>query len=72
MVGTAEPVGFPVVDRPGIVAGRVPPASGRFRSQRLRQADDDWAQPGWPAAEVAVLPIAVRLWRRPEGWWASR
>jgi hypothetical protein len=48
-----------VVDLPGVFVGRVPPDVRHFRSQRLRQAYDDLAQPGRLLVEMACLPVAV-------------
>jgi hypothetical protein len=48
-----------VVDLPGVFVGRVPPHARHFRSQRLRQAYDDLAQPVRLLVELAVLPVAV-------------
>lgn len=64
MVRTAKAAGYLVANRPDIVIGRVPPSSGQFWRQRLRQAYDDWAQPGRLAMELAILPSAVLLARR--------
>src|SRR5699024_5501620 len=36
-----------------------------FLSQRVRQAYDDFAQPGRLARELAVIPVALLLRRRP-------
>ncbi len=64
MVRTAKAAGCRVANRPDIVVGRVPPTAGQFWSQRLRQAYDDWAQPGRLAGELAILPTTVLLARR--------
>lgn len=64
MVRTAQATGCRVANRPDIVVGRVPPTADQFWSQRLRQAYDDWAQPGRLAAELAILPTTVLLARR--------
>jgi hypothetical protein len=44
---------------------RLPPTAGHFRRQRLRQAYDSFAQPGRLLVELALLPTAVLLARRP-------
>ncbi|MEU4369094.1 glycosyltransferase family 2 protein [Micromonospora chersina] len=38
---------------------RRPPTVARFRRQRVRQAYDDLARPGWLVAALAVLPAAA-------------
>jgi hypothetical protein len=47
---------------------RRPPSTTHFRSQRLRQAYDEWARPGRFAAELALLPAAMLVGRRGPGW----
>lgn len=44
---------------------RRPPTGRHFRSQRVRQAYDSFAQPGRLAVELAVLPAALLVARRP-------
>jgi len=58
--------GGQVVDLPGVFVGRVPPYAGHFRSQRVRQAYDDLAQPARLLLEASVLPLVLLgLRRRP-------
>lgn len=53
---------------PDLYVGRRPPTARHFRSQRVRQAYDDFAQPARLAAEAAVLPLGLLLARyRPAG-----
>jgi len=56
---TVRCAGGRVVDLPGVFVGRVPPDVRHFRSQRVRQAYDDLAQPGRLLVELACLPVAV-------------
>ena len=43
---------------------RRPPETAHFVSQRVRQAYDEWARPARLAAQLAILPAAVILYRR--------
>jgi hypothetical protein len=65
LVRTAEAHGLRVVDAPGLVVPRTPPTAEQFGSQRVRQAYDDFAQPGRLVAELALLPgfVALAVWR---------
>jgi hypothetical protein len=66
MVRTAEAHGLRVANAPWLVVPRTPPAPRQFRSQRVRQAYDDFAQPGRLLLELAILPVLVTLGvRRP-------
>ena len=47
---------------------RRPPGTAHFLSQRVRQAYDEWARPARFAAELALLPAAVLLYRRDPRW----
>lgn len=42
---------------------RHPPSTDHFLSQRVRQAYDEWARPARLAAQMALLPAAIALWR---------
>lgn len=44
---------------------RLPPSTGHFVRQRVRQAYDSFAQPGRMTAELALLPAFVLFARRP-------
>jgi hypothetical protein len=44
---------------------RRPPTAAHFWSQRIRQAYDDFAQPGRLTFELSLLPLMVWAWRRP-------
>jgi hypothetical protein len=48
----------------GVVVARRPPTTGRLVEQRVRQAYDEWARPGYLVAELALLPLAVAGGRR--------
>lgn len=61
-----------VAERGGVVerandlyVGRRPPSAGHFAGQRVRQAYDDFAQPGRLVAEAALLPLLISIRRRP-------
>ncbi|MDQ3482476.1 MAG: hypothetical protein M3448_03585 [Pseudomonadota bacterium] len=43
---------------------RRPPESAHFASQRVRQAYDEWARPARFAAQLALIPAAILLYRR--------
>lgn len=47
---------------------RRPPETAHFFSQRVRQAYDEWARPRRLAAQLAVLPAALLLYRRNPLW----
>ena len=47
---------------------RRPPDSAHFRSQRVRQAYDEWARPTRMAAQLAILPAAALMARRDPRW----
>lgn len=46
---------------------RHPPSASHFRSQRVRQAYDEWARPWRLAAQMAILPLAIALVRKRPG-----
>jgi hypothetical protein len=48
-----------------LFVARMPPAAAHFARQRIRQAYDDFAQPGRLAAELALLPLLAWAVRRP-------
>ena len=69
---TLEAAGSRVSSRPDIIVQRRPPGVPAFLEQRVRQAYDDFAQPGRLAVELALLPAAVLLWwRRPRWLWPA-
>jgi hypothetical protein len=49
------------VSAPGLLVRRLPPTAAHFRSQRVRQAYDDFAQPARLAVELSLLPFALLL-----------
>lgn len=49
---------------PDLFVGRRPPTPHHFWSQRVRQAYDDFAQPGRLVAEASLLPLALLLGAR--------
>jgi hypothetical protein len=48
-----------------LFVGRVPPGAAHFARQRVRQAYDDFAQPGRLVLELGFLPLLVWSIRRP-------
>ena len=62
---TVRASGGRVAHRPDVAVVRRPPTARHFRSQRVRQAYDSWAQPARLAAEAAILPAVVWAARRP-------
>jgi len=44
-----------------LFVARRPPSFGHFRSQRVRQAYDEWARPAHFVAQLALLPLALSL-----------
>jgi hypothetical protein len=56
MVRTAQAHGLRVRNAPWLVVPRTAPSSRQFRSQRMRQAYDDFAQPGRLVVELAIVP----------------
>jgi hypothetical protein len=48
-----------------LFVARMPPSATHFARQRIRQAYDDFAQPGRLAAELALLPLLAWAARRP-------
>lgn len=49
-----------------LYVARIPPTAGHFWGQRVRQAYDDFAQPGRLALELGLLPLLVWSLRRPQ------
>jgi hypothetical protein len=66
---TMEAAGGRVTDRPDVFVRRLPPSTGRFVSQRVRQAYDDLAEPGRLLFHLSILPALVWSTRR-WGWGA--
>jgi hypothetical protein len=66
LVRTVRAAGGVVRAADEVVVRRLPPDVRHFWSQRVRQAYDDFAQPGRLAAELAVAPtVALLAARRP-------
>jgi Glycosyltransferase like family 2 len=61
LVRTLRAAGARVVDAPQILVPRLPPTSAHFRSQRVRQAYDDLAQPWRLAGALLTVPAVVAL-----------
>lgn len=64
LVRTVRAAGGRVVEAPHIVVGRLPPSVRHFRSQRVRQAYDDQAQPWRLVGAIATVPAVVLAARR--------
>jgi hypothetical protein len=58
---TVRAAGGTEVSAPDLLVRRCPPEAGHFWGQRVRQAYDDFAQPGRLVTEAALLPVAVAL-----------
>ena len=66
MTRTIEAAGGTVLDAPWLPVRRNAPVTSQFWDQRVRQAYDDFAQPGRLVAELSLLPLlAVASVRRP-------
>ncbi|WP_432548189.1 glycosyltransferase family 2 protein [Kineococcus sp. SYSU DK004] len=66
LVRTAEAAGGRVAAAPWLYVRRLPPTAAHFRSQRVRQAYDDFAQPARLAVEATWLPLLVLGALRPK------
>jgi hypothetical protein len=65
LMRTVRAAGGRTIDADGIFVGRIPPRASHFAGQRVRQAYDDFAQPGRLLLEAALLPLFIVLLRRP-------
>jgi hypothetical protein len=65
LIRTLRAAGAREVRADALYVVRRPPTARHFVGQRVRQAYDDFAQPGRLAAELAVLPLALAAARRP-------
>lgn len=65
LIRTIRAAGGREVRADDILVGRRPPSARHFLRQRVRQAYDDFAQPGRLIAELALLPIGIWASRRP-------
>ncbi|MFP5347480.1 MAG: glycosyltransferase [Actinomycetes bacterium] len=64
LVRTVQAHGGLVVEAPSVLVPRTPPTAAHFRSQRVRQAYDDLAQPwrlAWALATVPATLMGLRL-----------
>jgi hypothetical protein len=59
LIRTVLAAGGTVTNPLDLFVRRIPPTSGQFLRQRVRQAYDDLAQPPRLAVELAVLPLAA-------------
>lgn len=64
MVRTVQAAGGEEALALDLFVTRRPPEAQHFRSQRVRQAYDEWARPGRLVAQLAILPLAALLARR--------
>jgi len=67
LLRTVRAVGGAEVCADDVFVARTPPSTGHFLRQRVRQAYDDFAQPGRLLAELTLLPAALALSRTPRG-----
>jgi len=65
LIRTITAAGGREVRAPDLYVGRIPPSAAHFLGQRVRQAYDDFAQPGRLAAELSLLPLLGWAARRP-------
>lgn len=61
LMRTVEAFGGTVADDRGCLVRRLPPTTGHFWGQRVRQAYDELARPPRMAANLALLPLASWL-----------
>jgi hypothetical protein len=61
MMRSIERAGGTCVSRPDLFVRRLPPTARHFRSQRVRQAYDEFARPLLLVAELALLPVAASM-----------
>lgn len=64
LLRTVEAMGGTVVSPLDCYVRRLPPTTRHFLSQRVRQAYDEVARPGYMAAELAIAPLAALAVRR--------
>jgi hypothetical protein len=65
LLRTVRAVGGREVRADGVFVRRLPPTFRHFAAQRVRQAYDDFAQPGRLAIELGLLPVLAWAARRP-------
>jgi Glycosyltransferase like family 2 len=65
LLRTIRAVGGREVRADGVFVRRLPPTFRHFAGQRIRQAYDDFAQPGRLAVELGFLPLLAWATRRP-------
>jgi hypothetical protein len=61
LIRTVRAAGGSIVLAPEVFVRRIPPAASGFRSQRVRQAYDSFAQPARLVAELLALPTVLGL-----------
>ena len=61
LMRTVEAAGGVVLHDPGCLVRRLPPTTGHFVRQRVRQAYDEWARPGRMVASLTILPSVAWL-----------
>lgn len=64
LMRTIEAYGGRVLDDPGCLVRRLPPTTGHFWGQRVRQAYDELARPTRMAAALSVLPVSGLVFAR--------
>jgi Glycosyl transferase family 2 len=68
LIRTMRAAGATVISAPHVLVRRLPPQTGHFARQRLRQAYDSLAQPPRLAAELALAPAAAYAAARHRRW----
>lgn len=59
LMRTVRAGGGTLAHAPELFVRRLPPTTGQFRRQRVREAFDSFAQPGRLVVELALLPLAA-------------
>lgn len=67
MMRTMRAAGARIARAEGMFVARIPPAARQFWHQRIRQAYDDFGQPGRLVIEASWLPLALSVARRRPG-----
>lgn len=71
LVRTVKARGGREAVRRGIYVRRLPPATGHYFSQRVRQAYDEFARPARLAAALAILPLCIAGFATHRPWIAA-
>lgn len=68
LIRTVRAAGGTIVEAPDLYVRRMPPTARQFRSQRIRQAYDDFSLPARLAVELALGPAIVAALSRRRLW----